>query len=179
MGVLAPRRCQSGFVAGGRGRRVQRARHFDPEGGILPEAATELAPLTDRTLQVSDSVVARCLMNTPRRPARWDDARLRLSASPSCSADRLLVLWQEGALESGIDAGTARVTVRSGADDDLETVLRTASDPRTPSVALHTLGSSEQTRVEKAGQRGNREVSVAIPLAAVQTAPCCATSNCR
>jgi GWxTD domain-containing protein len=129
-------------------------------------AAAELAPLAEHSPQVSDIIVARCMANKPRLPARWFDARIRFTPSAGCDSDRLLVLWEEGVLENGIDGGTARITVRSGAEDDVETMLRMASDPRPPSIELRALGSSE-ARAEGIAQRGNREVSLSIPLAAV------------
>lgn len=140
----------------------------DTERRTAARAAAELAPLADRSPQISDIIVARCMANKPRRPARWFDARIKFTPSAGCDSSRVLVLWEEGALESGIDAGTARITVRSGAEDDLAAMLRMASDPRPPVIELRALGSSEEARVDGSAQRGNREVTIAVPLAAVR-----------
>jgi hypothetical protein len=135
---------------------------------VAARAVAELAPLSDRLPHVSDIVVARCLSNRDQRPRRWFDARLSFTPSAQCSADRLVVLWEEGSTGVAIDAGTARITVRSSVEDDLATLLRMAADPRTPGLELRALGSSEEPRGEYPLQRGNREVSLSIPLAAVR-----------
>ncbi|MGQ0642977.1 MAG: GWxTD domain-containing protein [Gemmatimonadaceae bacterium] len=131
-------------------------------------AAAEIAPLADHVLHVSDIMVARCLTNRDQRPARWFEARIALTATGSCAPDRLVVFWEEGTTEPGIGGGTARITVRSSIEDDLATLMRMAADPRAASLELRALGSSESTRGEGGTQRGNREVSLAVPLAPVR-----------
>jgi hypothetical protein len=131
-------------------------------------AAAELAPIAETIPHVSDIMVARCLTNRAQRPIRWFEARLALTAGPDCPADRLLLLWEEGTTESGIDGGTARITITSGVDDDLESLLRNAADPRAPAIEIRALGTSDATaRVQGVAQRGNREVSINLPLNAV------------
>ena len=134
---------------------------------VASRAAAEVAPLAQQLPHLSDIMIARCLTNRDQRPTRWFDARVAMTASASCSPDHLLIFWEEGTTENGIDGGTARITLRSSAEDDLATLLKMASDPRAPSIELRTLGSSESTRAPSA-QRGNREVSLTLPLAPVR-----------
>lgn len=131
-------------------------------------AAAEFAPLAQQLPHVSDIMIARCLTNRDQRPTRWFDARVVLTPSASCSADRLFIFWEEGTSENGIDGGTARITLRASSEDDLATLLKMAADPRAPSIELRALGSSESARADPAAQRGNREVSLAVPLAPVR-----------
>jgi GWxTD domain-containing protein len=133
-------------------------------------AASELTTLAEQVPHVSDIMLARCLTNREQKPARWFAARITLTPSTSCSADRLFVFWEEGTTANEITAGTARITVRSGSEDDLSTLLRMAADPRAPGLELRTLGSSDAASGDGAAalRRGNREVSIAVPLSAVR-----------
>jgi GWxTD domain-containing protein len=135
---------------------------------VAARAATEIAQFAERAPLVSDILLARCLTNREQAPTRWFDAHIALTPSATCSDDKLIVLWEEGTTESGIDAGTARITIRSGDADDLTSILRTVTEPRAPGIELRALGSSESARVEGIAQRGNREVSLTIPLGAVR-----------
>lgn len=130
-------------------------------------AAAEIAPLTERLPHVSDVIVARCLTNRAQRPVRWFEARVAYTPGPSCAADRLLLLWEEGTLGGGIDGGGVRITVRSSVSDDVAALLLMAADPRPPSMELRALGSSEAAARPAVAQRGNREVSLVLPLAPV------------
>ncbi len=132
-------------------------------------AAAEIASLGEHLPHVSDIVLGRCLTNSGHRPRRWFDARIVLTSSATCGADRLLVFWEEGTTGSRIDGGTARITVRASAADDLETLLRMAADPRAPTMELRALSTSEGlARLNGVVQRGNREVSLVVPLAPVR-----------
>jgi hypothetical protein len=131
-------------------------------------AAAEVAPLTERSPHVSDIIVARCLTNSAQRPLRWFDARVAYTPGPSCAADRLVLLWEEGTLGGSIDGGSVRITLRASAADDIDDVLRMAGDGRAPVLELRALGSSEAAaRHSGAARRGNREVSLVLPLGPV------------
>jgi hypothetical protein len=139
----------------------------DSTRGEALRAAAEVAPLDETLPHVSDIIVARCLTNRAQRPARWFDAQITFATNDACPADRLLLFWEEGTTQNGIAAGTARITVRSSGYEDVETLLRQAADPRAPIIEIRALGSSETPRLEGIAQRGNREVTIAVPLQAV------------
>lgn len=136
---------------------------------VARRAAAEMAPLTQPLPHVSDIIVARCLTNRAQRPARWFDARIAYTPGPTCAPDRLALFWEEGTLDAGIDGGSVRITVRSSVADDVDALLRMAADPRAPSMELRALGSSEvAAQRDGVAQRGNREVSLVLPLTPVR-----------
>lgn len=131
-------------------------------------AAAELAPLGDDMPLVSDLIVARCLLNGEQRPARWFDARVALSVSEGCSANHLTILWEEGTTAGGVDGGSVRVSIRAGMEEDLQTLLSMAADPRAAMMEARALGVSERSvRADALAQRGNREIALQWPLAPV------------
>jgi GWxTD domain-containing protein len=128
-------------------------------------AAAELAPIAEALPHVSDIMIARCLTNRAQRPNRWFDARISFTSGTDCPADRLLLFWEEGTTDDGIDGGTARITITSGVDDDLESLLRNAADPRAPAIEVRALGTGEvNAPLQGLAQRGNREVTISLPL---------------
>lgn len=131
-------------------------------------AAAELAPIAETLPHVSDIMIARCLTNRAQRPSRWFEARISFTPGTDCPTDRLLLFWEEGTTDSGIDAGNVRITITSGFYDDVESLLRNAADPRAPTIEVRALGTSDpNARVQGVAQRGNREVSITLPVNAV------------
>jgi tetratricopeptide (TPR) repeat protein len=131
-------------------------------------AAAELTPLGDDMPLVSDLLVARCLLNGEQHPARWFDARVALSVSEGCPAGHLAILWEEGTTESAVDGGSVRLSIRAGLEDDLQTLLSMAADPRAATMEARALGVSERAvRPEALAQRGNREIALQWPIAPV------------